>query len=462
MKIWIREILFASVVSTLEFIYQPVSEEGFISRLVDEVASSHSFGSVLSKDNVHTQSKQQLNPSRIYSQTETTLSTSNIELEDFRRAGKSKRKFEGVFSTQTEGAQAVNQTPWAQAEFNWDFDYLGSTSYHLGRPRESDNSLVWNAQHRKSPDHYKRLCLTNHLPSSRCEFEDLEDLGNFSQNSDHWNAFIEKLRPESNLGLSEVNKNDAIHLQKSNTISNSRNFKANNTPHHSFYNKENVTDAIPDSNLKRGNSQMDQNVDLQSFQGSKAPMILGLFGLQERKDQMNEGSAISEIQKKPLESHVAIPAVTPSTAENAGISKTAKKLKEGSRAYERQHLANCLAEFQKLKVEENVFFGGKGNIMAVEEVTMNGLGSFLRGLTKYANSFSPLNNGNKNKKAKFEKYFQEQDIFHEKFYNPFSRFLSHDKKPFDKKLLDEVKEAIERKEDDGFNTSLTKTLRKVK
>ncbi|CAH7668589.1 hypothetical protein PPACK8108_LOCUS3107 [Phakopsora pachyrhizi] len=444
MKIWIREILFASV--------------GFISRLVDEVASSHSFGSVLSKDNVHTQSKQQLNPSRIYSQTETTLSTSNIELEDFRRAGKSKRKFEGVFSTQTEGAQAVNQTPWAQAEFNWDFDYLGSTSYHLGRPRESDNSLVWNAQHRKSPDHYKRLCLTNHLPSSRCEFEDLEDLGNFSQNSDHWNAFIEKLRPESNLGLSEVNKNDAIHLQKSNTISNSRNFKANNTPHHSFYNKENgiaehldkifttkrkkkllinkkilvinqVTDAIPDSNLKRGNSQMDQNVDLQSFQGS--------FWTARKEGPNERRKCYLRNSKKPLESHVAIPAVTPSTAENAGISKTAKKLKEGSRAYERQHLANCLAEFQKLKVEENVFFGGKGNIMAVEEVTMNGLGSFLRGLTKYANSFSPLNNGNKNKKAKFEKYFQEQDIFHEKFYNPFSRFLSHDKKPFDKKLLDE-------------------------
>ncbi|CAH7668584.1 expressed protein [Phakopsora pachyrhizi] len=208
MKVWIREILFASVVSTLEFTYQPVSEEGFISRLVDEVASSHSFDPVLSKDNVQTQSKQQLNPSRIYSQTETPLSTSNIEVEDFRRAGKSKRKFEGVFSTQIEGARAMNQNPWAQADFNWDFDNFGSTFYHLGRPSESDNSLVWNAQHQISPGRYKRLCSTNYPSSFLTEFEDLEDLGSFSKNSDYWNSFIEKLRPEATSELSDILNND--------------------------------------------------------------------------------------------------------------------------------------------------------------------------------------------------------------------------------------------------------------
>ncbi|CAH7676603.1 hypothetical protein PPACK8108_LOCUS11760 [Phakopsora pachyrhizi] len=484
MKIWKRGILFVSVVSTLESINYPAPGECFFSRLVDEVSSSDSLGPAIPKDNVQTQSKHQFHPSRIYSQTRTSLGTPNIELEDFRRAGKSKRRFEGVFSTQAQGAQAMTQNPWAQAEFNWDFDNLGSTSYHLGRTSNNDISEVWNNQHQNSPGHHKRLCSANYLPGSCSEFEDLEDLGNFSQNSDHWNAFIEKLKPEAGHNLNEVGKynedgktlpaqprqdpasilNSEIKIKKHTIFSEHSlqphpgKFQAYNAPDHNssieenhiekyldivfnmkkekdlfiankFLKADKEKNAVPQLRFETGLSlkEKERKVGPQSLQQPEDSSSLGYFDLQERNDQVDEESFITK-KKKTLKSHGASPAITFSTVMNE-------------------------ADFHKLKDEEDVFFGKKGKTKIAEEVTMTGLECFFRGLTNYAKSF-PTQSCFQSKNVKFQKYFEEHEINHKKFGIPFSRFLSHDEESFDKTLLNELKGVIEKKKDYGYKSSV--------
>ncbi|KAI8458695.1 hypothetical protein BY996DRAFT_6834414, partial [Phakopsora pachyrhizi] len=215
-----------------------------------------------------------------------------------------------------------------------------------------------------------------------------------------------------------------------------------------------ATNLLPASKLDRGVYSIKKNVGLQSFQQPENLIALGLFGSQKRNEKMNEERSFSENQTKFLEIPGVTSAITFSTVENGVLSKIKKKHTEGSRAYERYHLIRCLAEFQQIKVEEDELYGGKGNIIAVDEVTMIGLKSFIRGLMKYASSFLPSKNHTKYNKAKFKKYFEEQEFFNEIFANSFSRFLSHNEQPLDKSLLDELKLTIERKKDDGFKSSI--------
>ncbi|CAH7688035.1 hypothetical protein PPACK8108_LOCUS22927 [Phakopsora pachyrhizi] len=442
MKIWISGILFSTLVCTKASIHHPVTGEGFISRLVNEAAGSHSPGPLPSKQNVQTQSKHLLCQERIYSRTDKPLRISRIEFEDFQRAGKSKRKFEGVFSTQIEGAQAMNRNPWAQAEFNWDFDNFGSTSYHLGRPSESDNSLVWNAQHQNSPGRHKRLCSTNYPSSFRSEFDDLDDLGSFSKNSDYWNAFIEKLRPEATHDLNEVHKNDdagknlpTLPLQDPTSL---LSLETKNKKHTTFstYNSQSHLAKLKAHNEADQSSSIDEN--------RMKNHLDNLFKTKKKKKHFMTNKTLGVNGATNL---------LPASKLDRGVYSIKKNV-EGSRAYERYHLIRCLAEFQQIKVEEDELYGGKGNIIAVDEVTMIGLKSFIRGLMKYASSFLPSKNHTKYNKAKFKKYFEEQEFFNEIFANSFSRFLSHNEQPLDKSLLDELKLTIERKKDDGFKSSI--------
>ncbi|KAI8443791.1 hypothetical protein BY996DRAFT_8197088 [Phakopsora pachyrhizi] len=74
--------------------------------------------------------------------------------------------------------------------------------------------------------------------------------------------------------------------------------------------------------------------------------------------------------------------------------------------------------------------------MAVDGVTMTGLKSFLRGLRNYANIFLLPNISAINSNVLFKKYFEEQEYFRKKFDIPLR--------------------AIEKKENDGFKSSVTK------
>ncbi|KAI8452241.1 hypothetical protein BY996DRAFT_6415670 [Phakopsora pachyrhizi] len=195
----------------------------------------------------------------------------------------------------------------------------------------------------------------------------------------------------------------------------------------------------------------------------EGPPVLGLFGPPEIKEQVKEKDPFLEnLENSPQNHEVLISSCNPveksSKPKNKDISKKTKKLENtDSPTYEREHLTSCFSEFINIKKGENDFFAVNNRIKTAEEVTVFGLGSFLRGFKKYADSISPTKNygkSNKKQNSKFQKYSNNQELFQKIYDKPFRRFLSHDEKPFDESFLNELRKAIEIKENDGFKTSI--------
>ncbi|KAI8444624.1 hypothetical protein BY996DRAFT_6425569 [Phakopsora pachyrhizi] len=377
MSIWIRRIfsLAIAVLKTKASIYQTVPGDSFISR--------------------------------------TPLSSSEFELENLRRPSKSKRKFGDFFSEESQDGQNMNQKSWSETEPSRGLHSLDFTYSHLERSGDNYNPTAWNTQHENIPGDFKLLYPTNHPYSSRSEFEDLEDLGSFSQNSDFWNTFIEKLQPETAHDQDEIHKNkeaeknlSALALQ--NTVSRS-NLKTKKKKTHNPFDEYNLKRQLkkmmaykvpdPSSSIEENHIEKyldkifnveneekilahdknlnvneeanlihepksdfevfhkGRNFDSKTLQETKGPPIYGIFGLEQRKNGVNKEIDVSENRRTSHKSHRASPAVN----KDRGTSKKRTSLQKGSRAYERQRLEDCLDDFYKTKLEENVIFGGKDN-----------------------------------------------------------------------------------------------------
>ncbi|CAH7673047.1 hypothetical protein PPACK8108_LOCUS7905 [Phakopsora pachyrhizi] len=341
MKLWRRVVLFITVLSTQASIYQTVPGEGFIASLAEEAASSHSLGLNFSNDNVQTQLRHQLPPLRPCSESGTPLSTSKVELKNSQRTRISKRKFGDVSLTENHSGKAISQISSTDSELNWDLDSLDSSFSHSGKPTDDDNLIFWNTFNQMTSGDLKRLHLSDYPSSLHSEFGDLEDLGNFSENSDYWNAFIKDLRLDSDGNLDQVHTNDeagkklpAIPLENPttpsswetkyeeyNSLRQLKRLMAYKAPNSSSPLKkkkiENYMDRIfnmktrknlqiqkilgvnekanvaPESKYKLGFNHVERNVDSQPLQEPNDLPILGLFGFQERVDRMSEESALN-------------------------------------------------------------------------------------------------------------------------------------------------------------------------
>ncbi|CAH7683092.1 expressed protein [Phakopsora pachyrhizi] len=216
-------------------------------------------------------------------------------------------------------------------------------------------------------------------------------------------------------------------------------------------------------NIPKPNYNKASIIDSRFLQEPEGPPVLGLFGPPEIKEQVKEKDPFLEnLENSPQNHEVLISSCNPveksSKPKNKDISKKTKKLENtDSPTYEREHLTSCFSEFINIKKGENDFFAVNNRIKTAEEVTVFGLGSFLRGFKKYADSISPTKNygkSNKKQNSKFQKYSNNQELFQKIYDKPFRRFLSHDEKPFDESFLNELRKAIEIKENDGFKTSI--------